>query len=108
MREQNIELATLIFPSKMDVLAKRSPEGQYFEGLAREFQVPHLSLMPVLDANRAEMPFYMYDGHLNEFGNRIVAEAVWNWLFTTHPRPLSALGSVAPATRMAASPDRTQ
>lgn len=95
MRGRNIEFATLIFPSKMDVLAQRSPEGEFFAGLARELDVPHLSLMPALDANRARMPFYLYDGHLNEFGNAIVADAVWSWLFRTDPAPLVALGSAA-------------
>jgi hypothetical protein len=103
MRERDIEFVTLAFPSKMDILAGRSPEGQYFAGLARDFQVPHLSLMPVLDANRAEFPFYMYDGHLNEFGNRVVADAVWNWLFTTHPGPVAALERVVPQGSVSAS-----
>lgn len=107
MRERNIELAALIFPSKMDVLAGRSPEGQYFEGLAREFQVPHLSLMPVIDANRAQMPFYLYDGHLNEFGNRVVADAVWNWLFTTRPGPVAALEGVVTGGAVTVSADRS-
>lgn len=91
MRDKNIEFAVLIFPSKMDVLAKRSPEGAYFSGLAREYGVPQLQLMPTLDANRRQMPFYLYDGHMNEFGNRVVAEAVWKWLFTSQPAPVAAV-----------------
>jgi hypothetical protein len=91
MRARGIEVAVLIFPSKMDVLAKRYPEGVYFAGLAREFNVPHLSLMPALDAHRSPMPFYLYDGHLNERGNGIVAGAVWNWLFESDSIPVAAL-----------------
>ena len=91
MHDRNIQFATLTFPSKMDVLAKRTPEGEYFESLAKEFAVPHLSLMPTLDANRGGMPFYMYDGHMSEFGNRVSAEAIWKWLFTSQPAPVAAL-----------------
>jgi len=91
MRGRGIEFAALIFPSKMDVLAQRAPEGEFFTHLAEEFGVPHLPLMPMLDANRRRMPFYVYDGHLNEFGNRVVAAAVWNWLFVAQPAPLPVL-----------------
>jgi hypothetical protein len=91
LRSRNIDFAVLIFPSKMDVMAKRSPEGEFFAGLAREFQVPALSLMPTLDANRKGMPFYLYDGHMNELGNRVVADAVWKWLFNTESPPVAAL-----------------
>jgi hypothetical protein len=37
------------------------------------------------------MPFYVYDGHLSEFGNQVVADAVWKWLFTTTPSPVVAV-----------------
>ena len=91
MRQRHIELAVLIFPSKMDVLAKRSPEGAFFSSLAREFNVPQFSLMPALDANRKGMPYYLYDGHMNEFGNRVCANAIWDWLFKSQPAPLAAV-----------------
>jgi hypothetical protein len=91
MRARHIEFVALIFPSKMDVLAKRSPEGVFFADLAREYQVPSLSLMPTLDANRAGMPFYVYDGHMSEFGNRVSADAIWKWLYTTTPAPAPIL-----------------
>jgi hypothetical protein len=91
LRSRGIEFGVLIFPSKMDVLAKRAPEADYFRGLAQEFHVPYLELMPTLDSNRAGMPFYMYDGHLNEFGNRIAARAIWDWLFTSEPAPIAAV-----------------
>jgi hypothetical protein len=100
LRRDGIEVVALTFPSKMDVLAQRSPEGVFWAELAREFDVPCLSLMPVLDANRAGMPFYLYDGHLNEFGNRVVAAAIWDWLFADAAAPVWALqpaGSRAPA-----------
>ena len=96
MKDRNIQFATLSFPSKMDILAKRAPEVEFFTGLANEFQVPHLSLMPALDAKRAGMPFYVYDGHMSEFGNRVSAEAIWKWLFTSQPAPVAAL---QPASR---------
>ena len=91
MHQRNIEFAVLILPSKMDILAKRSPEGLYFSNLAHEFNVPQLSLMQALDGNRRGMPFYVYDGHMNEFGNRVVADAVWKWLFTSRPAPVAAV-----------------
>jgi hypothetical protein len=92
MHDRDIEFAAVVFPSKMDLLAQRAPELEYFTGLAREFDVPHLSLMPALDAHRAEMPFYLYDGHMNEIGNRVSADAIWRWLFTTDPAPVPSLG----------------
>jgi hypothetical protein len=95
LRGRGIELAVLIFPSKMDVLAKRSPEGVFFADLAREYHVPSLSLMPTLEAHRREMPFYLYDGHMNELGNRVVADAVWKWLFATESPPVAALAPKA-------------
>jgi hypothetical protein len=107
MQERHIQFATLIFPSKMDVLAQRSPEGQFFAQLAKKFQVPYLSLMPTLDAHRAEMPYYLYDGHMNEVGNRLVAGAVWNWLFTTDPAPVAAL-RVSNGTHLAIAPPPAQ
>jgi hypothetical protein len=91
MRAQNVEFGVLIFPSKMDVLAKRAPEADFFSALAEEFGVPHLELMPVLGADRAGMPFYLYDGHMNELGNEVVADAIWRWLFVTEPGPLASL-----------------
>jgi hypothetical protein len=84
----------VIFPSKMDLLANRSPEGQYFTALAREFNVPALPLLPTLDANRRPNPYYVYDGHLSEAGNKAAAIAVWDWMFD-EPGEFPALRSAA-------------
>ncbi len=108
MKSRNIEFVTLIFPSKMDVLAKRSPEGEYFNGLANEFNVPHLSLMPTLDAHRNPMPFHLYDGHMNEYGNAVAAEAIWTWLFTSRPAPAPILQKAAEMSMLSASARVTQ
>jgi hypothetical protein len=81
MGTRGVEVGVVIMPSKMDVLAKRYPEGEFFEALAREFAIPHLSVMPALMANRRPYAFQMYDGHLSEAGNRLVAGEVVRWLF---------------------------
>jgi len=91
MRARNIEFVAMGFPSKMDVLAKRAPEVSYWESLAKEYNVPFLTLMPALDAHRSVMPFHLYDGHMNEYGNSVVADAIWKWLFTAHPAPAPIL-----------------
>jgi len=107
MRQRHIELAVLIFPSKMYVLAKRSPEGMYFANLAREFNVPYMSLYSTLDMNRKGMPYYLYDGHMNEFGNKVSAEAIWRWLFTSEPAPVAAVRrSSNPVVALGATPGR--
>ena len=95
MRSRNIQFVALVFPSKMDVLAKRSPEGEYFTSLAKEFAVPYLSLMPTLEAHRKPMPYHLYDGHMNEYGNAVSADAIWKWLFTSHPAPAPVLQEAA-------------
>ena len=106
MKGREIEFGVLIFPSKMDLLAQRSPEGEFFAELAREFEVPSLSLMPVLDAHRTPIPYQLYDGHLSEAGNRVVAEAVWNWLFTSTPAPIASLGGLAGTSATSVSAGR--
>jgi len=32
---------------------------------------------------------------MNEFGNRVSADAIWKWFFTTHPAPAPVLQQVA-------------
>jgi hypothetical protein len=90
LRQDGVEVGTLILPSKMDVLAKRYPEGAFFASLAADFSVPHLSLMPALMAERRPYTYQMYDGHLSEHGNRVVATAIVEWLFDTE-RPFARL-----------------
>ncbi len=95
LKRDSVEFGVIIFPSKFDVLAGRSPEEQYFVRLAERHDVPHLSMFPALDAKRARYPYLMYDGHLNEYGNSVVAEELERWLFDAQSPPFAAL---APAT----------
>jgi hypothetical protein len=87
LAERDVEFGAIIIPSKFDLLADRYPEEDFFIELAREYDVPYLRLYPVLDANRSDYPFLMYDGHLNEFGNRLIAEAIYEWLYRSDPAP---------------------
>jgi hypothetical protein len=89
---RGVAFGVIILPSKFDLLAGRFPEGEYFRTLAANAGIPYLPIYPVLDENRAPNPFLVYDGHLNERGNRLVAEAVYNWLFTAQPAPFAGLG----------------
>jgi hypothetical protein len=90
LRQDGVEVGTLILPSKMDVLAKRYPEEAFFASLAADFSVPHLSLMPALMAERRPYTYQMYDGHLSEHGNRVVATEIVAWMFETE-RPFQRL-----------------
>jgi hypothetical protein len=80
LRADSVPMAVVIFPSRMDIIAKRYPEGAFFEALADDYDVPRLSLMPVLEQRRRPFPYLTYDGHFNELGNRIAAETVADWL----------------------------
>lgn len=95
LKREQVEFGVIIFPSKFDVLAGRSPEERYFAGLAERAGVPHLSLFPALDAKRARYPFLMYDGHLNEYGNAVVADELTRWLFSGESPPFAALAAPA-------------
>ena len=90
---RGIEFGVIILPSKFDLLAGRFPEGEYFQTVATRAQVPYLEIYPVLDEKRAPNPFLVYDGHLNERGNRLVAEAVYTWLFNAQPTQFPKLQS---------------
>ena len=81
IRRRGAEVGVVIVPSKFDVLAGRSPEESFFLELARGKSVPALSLFPSFDKQRSPYPYLKYDGHLNERGNELVAEAVMGWLF---------------------------
>jgi hypothetical protein len=82
---RKIALGTVIMPSKFDVLADRFPEDEFFQQLAERHHVPALRAFPVLDENREPNPFLLYDGHLNEQGNRIIAKAIYDWMFASEP-----------------------
>jgi hypothetical protein len=88
---RGIDFGVIILPSKFDLLAGKFPEGQFFRTLAEDASVPYLPIYPVLDENREPNPFLVYDGHLNELGNRLVAEAIYNWLYAKQPAPFAAL-----------------
>ena len=83
----------VIVPSKFDVLAGRSPEEPFFLELARGKNVPALSLFSRFDKQRSPYPYLKYDGHLNERGNELVADAVMEWLFDEEPEVFRALAA---------------
>ncbi|MGH7678105.1 MAG: SGNH/GDSL hydrolase family protein [Gemmatimonadaceae bacterium] len=91
LASRRVAFGVVIIPSKLDVMAGRYPEEEFLVGLANQDKVPHLLLLPTFDAHRTPYPFLMYDGHLNEQGNRIVADAVFDWLFRTEPAPFPSL-----------------
>lgn len=95
LRARGVAVGVIIMPSKMDLMAHRYPEGVFFEGLARKYDVPALSTYDVLDRNRRPMPYYTFDGHFNERGNRIVADAVYQWLLVDEQGPFAALRTAA-------------
>lgn len=94
LRNQGTEVGVVVLPSKFDLLAGRYPEEAFFIRLADEYGVPYLRLFPRLDSNRTPYAFLMYDGHLNEVGNRAVAEAVYDWLYVMDPVPFAILRPV--------------
>lgn len=81
LRSKNIDVATVIFPSKFDVMAGRYPEGEYFVELARDHDIPFLDLTPLFMEARRPYAFQMYDGHLNPHGNVLAAQEISRWLF---------------------------
>lgn len=91
LQARNIAFGTLIIPSKFDVLAARYPEEPYFAGLAERRNLPFLRTFPILDGRRSPYLFLMYDGHLNARGNGVLADAVYDWLFTAEPAPFQGL-----------------
>lgn len=91
LSRRGIAFGAIIIPSKFDVLAGRFPEEEFFVGLAERNAVPWLRVFPTLDAHRSPYTFLMYDGHLNELGNRLIAEAVRDWLYVSSPAPFPVL-----------------
>lgn len=81
LHSAGVEVGALILPSKLDILAGRSPEEALFMSVAEDVDVPSLSLFPVLNESRNPYPYQMYDGHLSDAGNRAVASSVFDWLF---------------------------
>jgi hypothetical protein len=79
------ELRLVILPSKMDVMAGRYPEGEYFRMLAEEHRLAYLDLLPAFLENRTPYAFQMYDGHLSVAGNMLVAREVRDWLLARMP-----------------------
>lgn len=95
LRSRGIEVGAVIIPSKFDVLAGRFPEEAFFLKLAQEHNVPALPIFSLLDQQRSPYAFLMYDGHLNEHGNRLVASAVYDWLYQASPPPFPQLAAPA-------------
>lgn len=91
IRARGAGVGVVIIPSKFDVLAGRSPEEKFFVELAARRHVPALSLFSTFDATRARYQYLMYDGHLNTYGNYLVAKAVMSWLFDGEPAPFATL-----------------
>jgi hypothetical protein len=98
MIAEGVEVGTIILPSKMDVLAQRYPEGDFFASLAEDLGVPSMSLMAALNTERRPYSYQMYDGHLSEQGNRVVATEILRWLFEDE-RPFSRLHDAASAAK---------
>lgn len=87
LRGRKVAFGVVIMPSKMDLMADRYPEGEFFRSLAVKKNVPAIEVFAALDARRDPMPYYRYDGHFNEIGNRIVSDTVYKWLFATGAAP---------------------
>lgn len=98
LRTRGVAFGVMILPSKLDVLAKRYPEETFYLSLAEQHQLPNLRLLPAFDANRKPYAYLMYDGHLNEQGNRLVAQELYHWLFEAEPAPFPVLRSPLPST----------
>lgn len=99
LRRDGVMLGAMILPSKFDILAGRFPEESFFVQIAESRRVPYLRVYPVLDTKRVPYAFLMYDGHLNEHGNRLVAEALERWLFDSEPAPFTSLRRGAASSR---------
>lgn len=100
LRRRKVGFAVVIMPSKFDLMAGRYPEGDYFGQLAKAKKVPALQLLPLLERHRDPMPYYTFDGHFNEIGNRLVAGEVYRWIFTSEENPVPMLREAAgPAIR---------
>lgn len=99
LRHRKIMFASIILPSKLDIMAKRYPEERFFIQLAERAGIPYLRLFPALDSNRNPYPFLMYDGHLSERGNQVVAQAINRWLIEDERSPLHTAIKSSPQIR---------
>ena len=107
MKNRGVAVGVIVIPSKFDVLAGRFPEESFFLELARQHAVPVLNLFPLLDEKRAPYAYLLYDGHFNEHGNRLVANAVYEWLYQASSPPFPTLViSPAMAIQATANPVR--
>lgn len=91
VREAGADFATVVLPSKLDVLAGRSPEEPFFVSLAQSRQVPALPLFSAFDSVRRPYPYLLYDGHLNPSGNALVASAIELWFLDSVAAPFAEL-----------------
>jgi hypothetical protein len=99
LRARGTEVGVLIFPSKLDIMAKRAPEDAFFRALAEEAETPYLSLFNTLNENRSPYTYQMYDGHLSEAGNALVARDIFDWLApTVGQSPFSSLEGLSKST----------
>lgn len=91
LTRDSVAFGVVIIPSKFDVMAGRFPEQPFFEELAASRGVPALPLFALFDRERSPYAFLMYDGHLNERGNRLVARAILDWIARTEAAPFALL-----------------
>jgi hypothetical protein len=91
LRGRGVEVGVVILPSKMDLLAKRYPEGDFFALLAAAHEIPSVEVFSALMNERRPYAYQMYDGHLSEAGNAVVAREIYAWLFESPDEPFPLL-----------------
>lgn len=97
LQRRGVAFGVIMIPSKLDVLASRFPEESFFIELAERHGVPYLRTFPVFDTRRRPYAFLMYDGHLNEHGNRLLAENILQWMWRSEPAPFPVVRSAVAA-----------
>jgi hypothetical protein len=98
LADRGIEFGTIIIPSKFDLMADRYPEEEFFVRMAEQHGLPYLRLFPILDESRKPYAFLMYDGHFNERGHEVTAEALTRWIYESNPAPFDRLRSAVATT----------
>ncbi len=85
VQKADADLVFMLLPGKEeifaeDVVARRdSAAGMLKEELERR-DIPYLDLYPLLqEAGRQYTPFFTRDAHMNDYGNKVVAEAFTHW-----------------------------